>query len=113
MEKKNMSEIDPYADPEVYFMDELETPCDYGLEYCMDPQSRDLEGCISCDYMCGAGEFAEPRNVANENPFNVSIHALFSSLPTCFECGCPLADEKTGTCEDECCIAHPKNFWKK
>jgi len=71
-----MSEIDPYADPEVY-MDEFESECDYGLEYCMDPQCRDNEGCVCCDYMCGAGEFAEPRNIPNENPFNVSIRELF------------------------------------
>lgn len=53
-----MSEIDPYADPEVY-MDELESECYYGLEFCIDPSSRDIEGCVSCDYMCGVGDYAE------------------------------------------------------
>lgn len=71
-----MSEIDPYADPEVY-MDELESACDYGLEFCMDPQCKDIEGCVSCDHMCGVGEFAPIRNIANENPFLVSIKELF------------------------------------
>ena len=52
-----MSEIDPYAEPEEY-MDELESACDYGLEFCIDPECRDIEGCVSCDYMCGVGEYA-------------------------------------------------------
>lgn len=106
-----MSELDPYADPEVY-MDELEEGCDYGLEFCHDPECRDIEGCVSCDFMCGVGEFAKQRTVANENPFNVNISILFKEMPTCVDAGCPLADPETGACQDECCIAHPKAFFE-
>ena len=66
-----MSDINAYAEPEEY-MDELESPCDYGLEFCIDPQCRDIEGCVSCDYMCGVGEYAEKST----EPF-IEIHWLF------------------------------------
>jgi len=69
--QKPMSELDPYAEPEVY-IDELEgSYCDYGLEFCIDPQCRDIEGCVSCDYMCGVGQYRPKDQPAWENPFDV------------------------------------------
>jgi len=40
-----MSDINVHADPEVYMA------CMNGLEFCNDPQCRDIEGCVSCDYI--------------------------------------------------------------
>lgn len=41
-----MSEIDEYADPEVY-MDELEEGCDYGFGFCSDPETRSMGLCTT------------------------------------------------------------------
>jgi hypothetical protein len=30
-------------------------------------------------------------------------------MKSCYEVGCLFADKKTGTCDDECCVAHPVN----
>lgn len=41
-----MSEIDDYADPEVY-MDELEEDCYYGFEFCSDPETKAMGLCTT------------------------------------------------------------------
>lgn len=41
-----MSDIDDYADPEVY-MDELETDCDFGFEFCTHPDIKELGLCTT------------------------------------------------------------------
>lgn len=49
-----------------------------------------------------------PRQKEREpSECGIWIDGKKQELLTCFEVGCPLADPKTGTCEDECCIAHP------
>lgn len=41
-----MSEIDEYADPEVY-MPELEEDCDYGFDVCIDPETKAMGLCTT------------------------------------------------------------------
>ena len=44
-----MSEIDDYADPEAY-MDDLEEDCDYGFEFCINPNLKAMCLCTTeCD----------------------------------------------------------------
>lgn len=55
-----MSQLDEYADPEVY-MPELEESCDYGCEFCTDPETKRMGLCTTeCnDYIAACEEMSQ------------------------------------------------------
>ena len=56
-----MSEIDEYADPEVY-MDDLEEDCDYGVsEFCTNPDLKHMNCCFECEAYLDACEEQDKR----------------------------------------------------
>lgn len=55
-------------------------------------------------------EVNAPQGPYDFRPRKKNLTVFDKRMPTCIDAGCPLADPKTGTCQDECCIAHPKNL---